>query len=204
MAFHKLNTSQLLSGIILPVLFLGALLGGYLLILPRYQDLQAQKADLQSKRDFFQQRSAQLQSVQEMVGELETKRQALTVLDEALPMAPRIPELLANLDALAKQSGLLIDNLQITPAPTLAELASGQEVTKVLRLEKLLASTKNLGVMQLNIKLLGLYPNLKIFLQNLEQNLRLMDADSIVISQTGENSSAHEYVLRVQTYYQKP
>ena len=199
----KVNFAQAITGIIVPLLVIGSGLGGYFLILPKYNEMRFSRDTLESKKALAAVKAAQLSNIQNLVADLTQKKTDLKPIDEALPTAPRIPELLANLDYLAKQSGLLLGDLQVTTASTLETLEPGQKVSKVERLEALVKVTHDLGVMQVDLKVLGQYPNLKTFLLNVEQNLRLMDIQSMVFAALSKELDIQEYSVRLQTYYQK-
>lgn len=204
MARPKYTLTQLAGGIIIPVVvvLIGAV--GYFLLLPKYQALGAAKAGREQKQQELAGRQEQLQSVRKLAAELAEKKEKLALVDEAIPDAPRIPELLADLDYLAKQSGILITGLEVTTAATLANLPGGTELETVQKTETILGKTKKLGILQISLRLSGRYANLRTFLLNAEQNLRLMDADSLVFGQVDSDSKLQEFSLKIQTYYQKP
>lgn len=199
----KINFTQAITGIIVPLLVIGSGLAGYFLLLPKYKEMRFSREALESKKALDARTASQLSNIQNLVADLAQKKKDLKPIDEALPAAPRIPELLANLDYLVKQSGLLLGDLQVATAPSLATLAPGQKVSKVERLEALVKATEDLGVMQVDLKVFGQYQNLKSFLLNVEQNLRLMDIQSMVFGSLSEELKLQEYSVRLGTYYQK-
>ncbi len=197
------NLAQLSSGILVPVLVLAGVAGGYFLVYPKFQAVLSHREVAASKKLMSEDASSRLISIQELVADLEKKSKGLKTVDEALPEAPRIPELLVTLDYLAKQSGLSVESLQITLAPTLKTNKAGQDVSQVLRVETILSKTQNLEVMQIDLALKGQYQNLKSFLGNVEQSLRLLDILTLVIGVPEEKSGSQDYSLRMLTYYQK-
>jgi hypothetical protein len=199
----KLNLSQLTSGVILPILILVLAGSVYFLVLPRYAALRNLRNVLESKREAAAIRAAQFKDIQSLVQDFQKKKDDLKVVDEALPPAPRIPELLANLEYLAKQSGMSVDNIQITTAQTLGTLGMGKAVGQVKRAEKLLSATQGLGIMQVDVNVVGLYESLKSFLLNLEQNLRLFDVQALSVSEASAKEQTRQFSFRLQTYYQK-
>ncbi len=199
----KINFAQTITGIIVPLLVIGSGLLGYFLLLPRYNEMRLSRETLESKKLLAARTASQFSNIQNLVADLEQKKKDLKPIDEALPPAARIPELLANLDYLAKQSGFLLGDLQITTAPTLETLEPGEKLSRVARLEALLEGTEDLGVMQVDLQVFGQYQNLKSFLLNVEQNLRLMDIQSMVFGSLSEELELQEYSIRLLTYYQK-
>lgn len=199
----KFGLQQLTSGFVIPLLVLTIAAAGYFFLLPKYKELQDEKRVLAARENEVARQEAQLISVRDLLADLNRKEEQLAVLDQALPTAPAVPELLANLEALTQSSGLLATTLQITIPSTLPEAGSGQNPQEFKRLEGILGSTENLSVLQIDMILTGQYPNLKTFLTNLEQNLRLMDILSLTFTPV-EKSGDQAYALKIQTYYYKP
>lgn len=195
--------SQYSSGIIVPLLVLIAGLAAYFLLLPKFKDARSEARVLQAKEAETEKRKLALQDIQFLTAELGKKQSQLESVNEALPTAPRIPELLANLEELTKRSGVLITGMQVIPAPTAATVAAGLEVTRIKRTQEILSQTEGLTVMQIDLSLKGKYPNILSLLKNIEQNLRLLDVQMLVLDQVDIESQTQEFSLQLQTYYQK-
>ncbi len=201
MAKPKYTFSQYLSGIGVPLLVLAGGLFAYFIVMPKFSAARAARAEVSLAQADVQKRQGQLATVQRLAADYEVKQNRLEPVALALPDAPRIPELLANLDVLAKQSGLLIASLQITPVAI--EVKPNETQGALPKRTQLLRRAENLGVLEINVGLKGKYPNVKAFLANLEQNQRLMDTDSLNFGLVEAESGLQEYVLKIQTYYQK-
>lgn len=199
----RFNLEQLSGGIIVPlfILLLGA--GIYFILLPQYRELSSLRDLKESKAAAFEGRKASLSGVQSLVKNLEQARPNLQIIEEALPTAPRIPELLANFDYLAGQSGITISSMELAPAPTLKTAGAGVGTEQIQELQKLRDSATNLGIMQAQLSLLGAYPNIKSFILNLEQNLRLMDIGELIFAEVDPESGLQEYALKINIYYQQ-
>ncbi|MDP3993359.1 MAG: type 4a pilus biogenesis protein PilO [bacterium] len=202
---QKLDANQLISAVFLPALVLAIGLFGYLILWPKYQNLNAERGVLKAKEEDVKSRQNSLASVNGLIEELKNSQDKLQSIDEALPTAPRIPELLANMDYLASQSGLLISNLQISPGPSLEP--TGPEGFPVQiddpEIMELLSSTESLGLMTVDGSFRGRYVNLQTFLLNLEQNLRLQDVQSLTLGEVDQESGLQDFNLKIQIYYQK-
>src|SRR3989344_1644258 len=114
----RFNFSQYSSALIIPILVLIAASAVYFFLLPKFKDVRTSREALASKRSAVEQRRNAFESMKKMIADLETKREDLEPLDEAIPTSPDIPELLANIELLARQSGLLISDIQISTALT--------------------------------------------------------------------------------------
>ena len=202
---QKLDANQLISAVFIPVLILGIGLFGYLIVWPKYQNLNAERGLLATKKADVESRKNSLASVNGLISELKNNLDELEPMDEALPTAPRIPELLANFDYLARQSGLSITNLQISQGPSLEP--TGPEGFPVQiddqEIVELLSTTENLGLMVVGGSFRGRYVNLQTFLLNLEQNLRLQDVQNLTLGQVDQESGLQDFHLKIQVYYQK-
>ena len=202
---QRLDANQLISAVFIPVLILGIGLFGYLIVWPKYQNLNAERGLLATKKADVESRKNSLASVNGLISELKNNLDELEPMDEALPTAPRIPELLANFDYLARQSGLSITKLQISQGPSLEPTGpegfpvqiDDQEIVEVL------STTENLGLMVVDGSFRGRYVNLQTFLLNLEQNLRLQDVQNSTLGQVDQESGLQDFHLKIQVYYQK-
>lgn len=194
-------SSHITSGVIIPLLVLAIVGIGYFLLLPKYQAIRADHQSLSQKQASTEALKSKLGSIKSLISDADKNKTELESLDEAIPDAPRIPELLANFDYLVQQSGLLLTNLNIT-LPEISKKPDQPKFNK--RLESILSSTDNLGIIAVNVAVSGQYQNLKNFLLNLEQNLRLMDVAEITFGTRGsESQDTREYSLKIETYFQR-
>jgi Tfp pilus assembly protein PilO len=195
--------SQIASGILAPVLVLGIAGLGYFLLLPKFKDIGRTREVLGQKQRLAEERGAHLSQALDLVAEFATKQQDLDRVEGALPGAPRIPELLANLEFLARQSGLLVANIDVKSAITLTTAQEGRDVTSLARTEQLLRQTENLGIMDITMEVRGTYANIGPFLANVEQNLRLLSIQNVSFGEFDVTTRSQEFVFKLLTFYQK-
>lgn len=201
----KLSGSQLTGGVLVPLLILIVGIVGYFVVWPKYQATQAARADLAAKTADVAVRESSLSGVNDLITSLQKNQADLAPVDSAIPNAPRIPELLANFDYLAVQSGLFLASVQLTPELTGGPAAAAQAINQNRVLPDIAKTTKNLGIIQANLSLKGDYPGMKKFLGVLEQNLRIMDIQGLVVVDSGDSANKlKEFTFTIQTYYQKP
>lgn len=195
-----------MSGVILPIFVLGAGLGVYFFVLPKYQTLNENRTQLEAKRADLNSKKSSLSGVKSLVKSLDTDRDKLQQVEEALPAAPAVPELLANLDHLAQKSGMLVNNIEMT-LPRNEDEEGGPrgstELSRGERMDNLISSADNIGIIQIDMNLIGPYSNFKTFLQNLQQNMRLMDINSITSALGADEQGNQHYSIKVYSYYQK-
>ena len=198
MAHKRINLSQISSGILVPVLILGAGLVGYFMLLPKFEEARQGQRTLQAKRSRTLGQASQFTSVKSLIFDLKDKKPDLGFLDQAMPDSPAIPELLANLDDLARHSGVLIDKLNLKPKGQSGKSTTTGQVSPAP------VYPPGLEIMQIEISIKGGYNNLKAFLLNVEQNLRLLDVESINVGAAEAKTGAQEYSFLIDTYYQNP
>ena len=199
----KYSLQQVTSGIIIPILVIVVGVAAYIFLLPQYKDVRQQQGQLKQQEEESDSKSIVLQDLKNLASELEEKRAGLSQIDKAIPQSPEIPELLANIDYLVSQSGLLITSLQLSQAQTLSSAGSGQAVELFGRQEMLRSSTQNLGMMQIDLKVVGAYSTIKNFLLNIEQNQRLMDIQELIFEEPDGESGLQGFNLKILTYYQQ-
>jgi Tfp pilus assembly protein PilO len=200
----KLSSADFSSGIMVPILIVAIGVVAYFLVWAKYKDLQDTRTNLAQEQAKVTLRESELSSVQTLIADFEAKKADLQVLDEALPEAPQIPELLANFDALTKQSGLFLTSVNLQPV--LTDASAVQIGTPTVPRLSVLPSPqgKNMGIIQASLSLKGAYVNLKTFFAGLEQNLRIMNVQSVQIKSTSEeHPETKDITIVLQVYYQK-
>ena len=196
MARTDLNFRQFASGVIVPIIIIVVAVGGYFAVWPKYRALGSDKEELAAKKEELAANQKTLTNLKSLVEDYAKKKDAAAVVSNVIPTAPEIPELLANLDYLTKQSGISITNIRITLPKV---LKTGEAVIP----DELARSTENLAIMQIDLGLSGKYLNIKTFLLNLEQNGRLMDVKDLNFQQVDEQTKIQGFTLKIRTYYQK-
>lgn len=196
------NSARVTTALFVPLLLLTVFLAGYYAVKPSYRSMRESRLKLQEKREALARNSESLADIKTLIEEFKTRGSELASVDDALPEAPAVPELLANLDEIGKKSGMAITQISIT-LPENAPSKFTSDESQGPRLDRLLSATRDLGIMQVDINVTGTYSNLKTFLTNLEQNLRLTDVLYLTMASSGEEGDSQQYVLKVNSYFQK-
>lgn len=187
-----LDLGHLSAGVIIPVLVLAMMVFGYFVGWPQITSLRESQGLLAAKTAAIDDQETSLSSVKKLLSDVESKQDSVALLDGALPTSPDIPELLANLEFLALQSGLVVRDLQIELAPVLSSSDEESPGTET-----------KLGVILAEVSLSGQYPQLSAFFLNVEHNLRLLDVQNIEFGSADLESDAQNYTVSLKTYYQK-
>lgn len=205
-----LNNNYKLAAISVFILVL--LAGLFWLVYPKYQGLREvtvgslpdKISELRALEDY----AAKIKELENAINGWQTKNQAqVKILEQILPGVPKVPELLAQLDALVRSSGFTINSVDFSEseasvggagsrsaAKAKAKAGSKPEVQVNLNLDK------NIRLVNINLNLTGGdYPAFKKFLDALEKNMRLLDVVSIDF--TSSLAEGTDYNLALITYY---
>lgn len=188
-----LNKYHKLFGILIFVIVLA--LGSFFLIWPEIvKDQKIAKEFLPGKMEelaLLNKYTAKIKELETLISNIDNQYgQSLNLLRQVLPEQAKVPELIAQLDALTRRSGFIINSIDVTES--LASTASKKGVK----------TTNNTPLRLLNINLNvtgGNYPAFKILLDNIENNIRLLDLNSINFSNS--SGEAVSYSLNLRTYY---
>lgn len=115
---------------------------------------------------------------------------------EILPTDPRLPELLASLEAIAVASGVVIEGVEfafLEPEADIRPARGGQSAP-----DSESALPAGVVAVEANLRIINSpYANVKQFLGNTEKSLRLMDVTGVLYSPSAKN-----YTVTLQSYYQ--
>jgi Tfp pilus assembly protein PilO len=162
-------------------------------VLQLRKDIEMQKQILLDKQDF-------LATVKELSGAYKKNKENIDKINFILPLKEDIPNLLVQVEALVLEQGLVLDKLEVN-TPT--EEATGRVIDpRDLSAGQGTANTKY-KTLTIDLAFTGDYSALKNFLKATEENMRLIDIDSIGISPESEASGIFKFILSLKTYYQE-
>lgn len=162
------------------------------IILPAYSEVR-------TRQEMLNQKKAELQKLEELVGKMnelvsvyKEKETEIEKVWQILPKEKDISGLLVQFESLAAQSGLILGAIDFSEV----------EIQEQIRAESQRKITPPYKTLSVSIKITGSYDAFKIFLSNLESNLRLTDVQSINFASKGEISDIFEFSLKGNVYYQ--
>lgn len=162
-------------------------------ILKTRKDIEIQKQILLDNQIFM----AKLEQLARIYRE---NRESIDKIDSILPKKQDIPNLIVQVEALVLEQGLILDKLDITVP---AEETSGIINPEDILIKKDTAVTKYKTLM-ISLGFTGDYSALKNFFKATEENMRLIDIDSVSISpESSEVPGIFKFDLSLKTYYQK-
>lgn len=172
--------------------------GFFLLLKPKYIHL---RTEVSKEVELKKIQLADKEKTRQELKRYQDKIEALSPLDKErldifLPVGVQLPELLVQLNSLAKDSNLSLDSVEVT-----------ERKVKSFKKDKETAITKEINddgpakglinILDVSLSLSGGdYFSFKRFLKNMETNLRLFDEVAISFI-----SESFNYVINLKTYY---
>jgi type IV pilus assembly protein PilO len=147
------------------LLFL-ALIWGIFFVMPKNEDLNLLRQNIQEKRAELQSKESYLATLTQLSQKLHEYKDSLDKIDSAIPDSPELPALFSFLQRAASQSGLILTKLDMTSAPVKSSSKSEIGVNEI----------------RLNLILSGSYSAFKNFLYTLEKSSRLIEVESFVLT----------------------
>jgi len=174
-------------------------IGIFTLLLPQYHRLKdtgifenkEAKSNLAERENYL----ADLRNMQQNYDDLEIR--AWRSLDNILPKESDIYLLFAQMETLARDNGLVLMSININDgSAVVTEQAPSSKVEKPTAVDNSVADNIKTVNLSLNLEGVDSYENFKLFLDNLENNARILDIKSL--SYSPEKST---YTVTLSTYY---
>ena len=186
----KASTKRALSLILSMALFVMAVVVYAVLINPEYSSIKELRGILYSKSNLYEQERGAIAKVQGLIAEYRGSAKLEDQLSLALPGQESVSSIMSQLNAIAQLDGISIQAVSIIYLPIKPSAAR-------------LSAARGVGTLRLNLNLFGSYGAFKLFLSDMEKNVRVMDVKSLKIEQAGKsNQDIFTYILDVDTYYQ--
>ncbi|MCL5795162.1 MAG: type 4a pilus biogenesis protein PilO [Patescibacteria group bacterium] len=150
------------NNIITIICLAAILLVGWFLLVPSVENLKNASLKVAAKDNEINAINKKVNDLNTLKSEFNNFQDEVNILSVAAPSTDQMPEILIQLQALAQKSGLEINSIQPNTA-----------------------STKSLAV---NLGVKGGFPNMLIFLQNLEKNIRIMQVKTVNLASTQKDN----------------
>jgi Tfp pilus assembly protein PilO len=185
----------MVKNIIILILFL-ALVGVIVFLdMPEVQGVLNLRKQIKDQQAIFSDKQLLLAKVDNLKGAYEENKEDLKKTDYILPSGQDIPDLIAQVEGLAFENGLVLGEVGLT------SLEAAGEKAKTARVEQ--KGAKDYQILTVNLKLIGSYSAFKNFLKAVEDNIRLMDIDLVNFNTEKEKGSQiFEFEVSLNTYYQ--
>ena len=175
-----MSTSRVYIG---AFLIAAALLLFWVLVMPTYDMIGAQRSALADRTDILGNRSAIIANINSLLQQYTTHAADIARFSAIVPAQKSAPELVSAIQALATANGLQMTSIALSGTVN--------------------QDTNPYQSQSIDLGLAGSYPAFKSFLEALEKNIRLIDIISLDASPTTENSPIISFRLKGNAYYLK-
>ncbi|RKX90930.1 MAG: hypothetical protein DRP84_12385 [Spirochaetes bacterium] len=153
------------------------------LLKPKYNEVKVSGAlNLEAKQESLANKETYLTQLKSLEKNYESLPQSdISKIDNILPSKEDVPGLLVQIEEIAEANGFNLLSLDISPVQNLAKSKQKSLINQLL----ITATIEG-----------GEYSDLKLFLNQLESNLRLFDVKSLNFT-----SGSNLYTLNISTYY---
>lgn len=193
------------NGLFSFLIFVGIVLLLWLVVWPAYQEIGKTQAEIRAAEQQRDDRAKAVKDINALLAAYSDKKSQLTPLDQALPASPAIPQLLADIETIARQSAMKIDSLKLTDAPSTAETRQAGAKTKPSAEQ--FFKTPELVRLKIDLRVTGSFEHALLLLDVLERNARLFDIQSLGIESGSPSQSPAtgegKFSFLITTYYLK-
>lgn len=196
-----------LMGLVIILLFFSF----YFLLLPKYKEIREEGGlDYEAKVKTLEAKKNELEQLKDLQKELaKISKGEMEKLEKILPSSQALPDIFLQMENLAKESGLKVTRVSISEGE--GEVSGsengGSEAAKESKKKNKTTTTQmsNIGnvSVSLSVEGSGSYESLKVFLDNIEDNLRIVDVNSLSYSPSVTPDQPTSYTINLITYYLK-
>ncbi len=199
----KPSTQRFLSAILAIVLLVASFIIFFDIIQPAYGNLEALKGKLAGEQSLLATESSTLSSLAGVIAKYNTQASSQDAVNATFPNGQNIAGAVAQMVGIAQANSIAIQNVSISAtAATQNGTGLGTSASAWL--------VKPTGTIAFVLTGVGSYGNLKNFLRDLEDNVRIFDLKQLSIQPaptvTGRSASPTQdlfsYVITANTYYQ--
>ncbi len=177
------------------VLFVVVVLVGAFVVRPKYNSNQMKADELQKAKAQYEKVETDRAAMEKLLDKMDESEQDIALVDQALPLNGRITAL-----------NLLIDNLAVSSGMQLASISTEDMSSNVVAGDEELiddpfGANRKLQVINATVTVTGPVEQFRQFLKLIEKSPRLMDIDTIAISNQEDEVL---YKVRLKAYFYAP
>jgi Tfp pilus assembly protein PilO len=177
------------KNIIIIILILGFIAAVVFLDIPTVQKVLDLRKSVKDEQKLLNEKKDFIDRIEKLIGTYQDNKETLKNIDSIMPDDSGIPDLIVQLEAVAAGSGVLLSDLNFTIIKEKTE--EGQ-------------APKDYNTVSVNMKMTGDYLSFNKFLKSVEENMRLLDIESINFAPKLIGTvSGFEFEVVLKTYYQK-
>lgn len=185
----KPSTYRILSILGSVVLFSAAIFAYTSFIQPAYREIRTLQDKRQSSEDLLKRQENAMVAVKQLSDKYQSLTDLRDVLSMSLPLGERIPEIINQFQGIAQADKIIIESLSLQYLPMVSAPAD--------------SGVESLGTIKIMARVSGPYKSINSFLDALQNNVRIMDINSIKVERgVARGNDMLTYNLTVDTYYQ--
>jgi Tfp pilus assembly protein PilO len=186
----KSSTKRILSILLSALFLIGLIVVITSLVKPEFDKVMQKRSEFYSKEQVFQTQAQAVEEVNQLIQGIDGFNKLQATVSLAMPLSPEIPNILNQLDAIARTSNVTLSFFERDPKP----FEEGDN-----------SLVKRLGVLGISLMVEGDYQNLKDFLAFMETNVRVFNVNNYSIRRVSESGGAATYEMEIEadTYYQE-
>lgn len=190
------SSKRAFSILIASILFIASLVTYSSFISPAYEDIQQKRGEVASAQKKLDDYKKLMEKVNQALSQYQSEEQARQAISLAFPTNPEIPKAAYQIIGSAEEGKVSVN------------MISGKESLIVPSKSDLI---KGRGVVSFDAQVTGSYQTFKNFVLALEQNIRILDIESISMNRIKPDASAKgvssiqdsfRYSVRINTYFQ--
>ena len=168
-------------------LLIGSLTVSSVLILPMLGTIQDLRGEKVALTKLYNQERGTVETVGKVFEQFGSVSNLKDTLSLALPTEEDVPSIVNQLNGIAKATGVVIDSIDLKLLPINASSKDD--------------AFKPIGTVRITVELEGAYESIKLYLDFIETNVRIMDVQTFEIESDTE-SDVLKYTIEIDAYYQ--
>lgn len=190
------STKRLFSIFVSLAFLVAALIVYFNLTKPVFDEIQQVRGDQAARQEVLKTQENAVAQVKKLLGTYQAQAQFQAAVSAALPLVPDVSTILAHVAAVSSANRITLQSVSLLPATVEARNVNSAA-----------SSTSSLvgpaSSFLLQVKATGTYEAFKLFAKDLENDVRLMDVQSVDITPAGKpNQDLFSYNLQIKVYYQ--
>jgi len=189
------------KNIIITISILGFIAAVVLLDMPAVQKVLDLRKSIKDEQGLLNEKKDFIDRVEKLIGTYQDNKETLKNIDSIMPSDSDTPNLIVQLEAVAAGSGVLLSDLNFTIVEEKKGSEKAQEVRSGAIQEQ---APKDYNTVSVDMKMTGDYLSFDKFLKTVEENMRLLDIESINFAPKLIGAvSGFEFEVVLKTYYQE-
>lgn len=184
----KPSTKRLIGASLSLVFLIGTVFVLSVFILPTTEIIQQLRGEEIALSELYNTELARVETVRQIFEQFGGISNIQDTLSLALPIKEDVPSIINQVNGIAKISGIVIDSIDLQLLP----IRSTSEESAI----------RPVGTVRIVLDVQGAYESIKLYLQALETNVRIMDVQKLNVQGGADEGEVLKYSIIIHAYYQ--